>query len=85
MRHGVIAAITGALAIAITFLVSMYGAHGVRGFIAVYIGYPGGLVNWRLNTGRVSLPLITLVNWLTYFAAAEVLSAVLRRSAYQNR
>jgi hypothetical protein len=84
MRHGVIAAITGALAIAITFLLSTYGAHGVRGFIAVYAGYPGGFVNWRLNPGRVSYPLITLVNWLTYFAAAEVLSAVLRRSAYQN-
>ena len=79
MRHAAISASTACLAIAITLLLSTYGVHGVQGLIAVYGGYPGGFVNWRFNPGRVSYLLITVVNWLTYFAVAEVLSALLRR------
>ncbi len=72
------------VAIAMTFLLSTYGAHGVQGLIAVYGGYPGGFVNWRLNPGRVNYALITVVNWLTYFAVAEVVSAIFKRSAHQH-
>ncbi len=81
MKHAVIGAATACLAIAITLLMSTYGAHGVQGWIASYGGYPGGLVNWRLNPGRVSYTLITGVNWLSYFAIAEAMSAVLERSS----
>ena len=78
MRHLVIAAVTACLALAITLLLSTYGADRVQGWIAVYGGSPGGFVNWRLNPGRESYQLITVVNWLTYFAIAEVISAAFR-------
>ena len=54
MRHALIAAVTACLAVAITLLLSTYGAHGMQGWIAAYGGYVGGLVNWRLNPSRVS-------------------------------
>jgi hypothetical protein len=78
MKHVAIAALTACLALAITFLLSTYGAHGVRGWIAVYGGYLGGFVNWRLNPGRVSYALITVVNWLTYFVLGEAISVAFR-------
>lgn len=84
MRHAAIVATTACLAVAITLILSTYGAHGVGGWIAVYGGYPGGFVNWRLNPGRVNYALITVVNWLTYFAVVEVLSAFLKRSPHRN-
>jgi hypothetical protein len=79
MRHVAIAATTAFLAIAITVFLSIYGAHGVQGVVATYMGYPGGFVNWRVNPGRVSYLLITTVNWVTYFALAEVWLGVCRR------
>lgn len=84
MKHGAMAAITFCLAIAITFRMSTYGADGVLGFIAVYGGYPGGFVNWRLNPGHVSYLLITAINWLIYFAIAEALFTVLSRFSGQK-
>lgn len=80
MRDAAIAAMTACLALAITFLLSTYGAHGVQGWIAVYVGYPGGFVNWRFNSGRMSYTLITVVNWITYFGIAEVIFVVFRLS-----
>ena len=85
MRQAVIAAVTACLAVAITLLLSTYGAHGVQGWIAAYGGYPGGFVTWRLNPGRVSYTLITVVNWLTYLAIAEAISAVSRRFSRLGR
>jgi hypothetical protein len=76
MRHVAIAAVTACLALAITFLLSTYGAHGVRGWIAVYFGYPGAFLDWRLKPGRMNYTLITVVNWLTYFVVAEAISVV---------
>jgi hypothetical protein len=67
------------LAVVISILLSIYGAHGTQGALAVTVGYPGGFVNWRFNPGRVSYGLITSVNWLIYFGLFEALLAVKRQ------
>lgn len=77
-KHILTGGITLCLALAITLLLSTYGADGVRGFIAVYAGYPGAAVNWRLF-GHMNYLLITSVNWLSYFGVAEGLAIAFRR------
>jgi hypothetical protein len=57
---------------------------GYLGLIAVYGGYPGGFVNGRVNSSRVSYLLITAINWLIYFAITEALFAALRPFSRQK-
>ena len=85
MRHAAIAAATAGLATLITLLLNTYGTHGLGGVIAVYGGYPGGFVNWRFNPRHVNYALITVVNWATYFALAEIIAAIFRPQSQPER
>ena len=62
----------------VSLLLSTYGSHGLLGFVAVYAGYPGGLVNWKLNQGSVSYVLITVVNAIVYLAVCEITAVLMR-------
>jgi hypothetical protein len=66
-------------AILISLLLSTFGAHGVLGWIAVYIGYVGGVANWKLNPGRVSYTFIAVVNAVVYFLILEAAFTAKRR------
>jgi hypothetical protein len=79
MKHIISASLAAILAIAGSFVLATFGSHGTYGLIAIWIGYPGGVTNWKLNPGRVSYGLITGVNWLVYFVLLEVFFAMKRR------
>ena len=68
-----------ALATSVSLVLATYGAQEPLGFIAVWIGYPGGLVNWKLNSPHISYALITAVNRCAYFGFIEVAIAIKRR------
>ena len=63
---------------AVSVMLSVFGAHGTVGFVAVYVGYCGGFVNWKVNPGGFSYLLITAVNGAVYFAILELAGSVLR-------
>jgi len=79
MSHAVVLTIAVLAALGVTLILATWGAHGVQGSLAIYMGYPGGFANWKLNPGRVSYILITAVNGLAYFACLELLLAMKRR------
>jgi len=60
--HILLGGATGILALLVSFLLATYGSDGTLGLIAVWIGYPGGFANWKLNPPHVSYALITAVN-----------------------
>ena len=72
MRHISCVVVSVVAAISVSVLLSVYGAHGTLGAVAVYAGYPGGLVNWKLNPGGFSYVLITAVNAAVYLALLEI-------------
>lgn len=89
-RHVTYLGISILAALAVSLLLSVYGAHGLSGAFALYAGYCGGFVNWKLNQGRVSYALITGVNAIVYFAVCEIAAVVLRygrspKTLQQNR
>jgi hypothetical protein len=69
--HILLASVAAALAIPVSLVLATYGSHGTLGLIAIWVGYPGGFANWKLNPLHVSYGLITAVNWLTYFVVLE--------------
>ena len=76
----VVCLLVAALAsLAVCLMLSAYGAQGRLGFFAVYAGYPGGFINWKLNPGRVSYALIALVNTGVYFGILEVLALLVAK------
>jgi hypothetical protein len=77
--HILMAVAAAALAASVSLVLATYGAQGTLGFIAVWIGYPGGFVNWKLNSPHVSYALMTAVNWSAYFAFIEAAIAIKRR------
>jgi hypothetical protein len=79
MKHVIRVTIAAILAIAVSFGLATFGAHGTNGLIAVWIGYPGGIANQKLNPGRLSYGLITAANWLVYFTLLEALLTLKRR------
>jgi hypothetical protein len=83
MRHISCVVVSVVAAISVSVLLSVYGAHGTLG-AAVYAGYPGGLVNWKLNPGGFSYVLITAVNAAVYLAPLEIGSLLIpvKRSFY---
>ena len=79
MKHFVCGLAAALASIGIVLILSTVGAHGAVGALAVYAGYPGGFINWRVNPGRVSYVLIGAVNAAVYFAGLELLAPLSSR------
>ena len=67
------------VALGVSLVLSIFGAHGLLGAFAVYAGYCGGFVNWHTNPGRISYVLITAVNASVYWCALEIVGVLIGR------
>jgi hypothetical protein len=76
--HILLGSVAAILAIPVSLVLATHGSHGKLGLIAIWVGYPGGFANWKLNPPRVSYGLITAVNWFAYFVLLEASLAVKR-------
>jgi len=79
MKHLILAGVAVVVAIAVSLILSIWGSHGPLGTLAVYLGYPGGFANWKLNPGRTSYTLTAAVNGVCCFACLELLLAIKSR------
>lgn len=77
--HLIILGSAAVVAIAVSFVLATFGAHGAAGFVATWIGFLGGFASWKLAPNGVSYLLTTAVNWLAYSLLLETFLALKRR------
>jgi len=79
MKPHVTIAVAAAMgAIAVSFWLGTFGAEGMSGFFAVWLGFAGGLASWKLAPNGVNYWLTTASNWLVYVLLLEALLATKR-------
>ncbi len=78
-QHLTIAGTAAIVATVISFVLATYGTHGAAGFIATWLGFPGGFASWKLTHNGVSYSLMTAVNWLSYCLLLEMSMALKHR------